>query len=268
MDWAKAKTVLIYIFILLNIFLFSIVLYTNSSIKLNVNYVKYANDYLKAKEIQVISKIPVTPDKAGELIYKSKTFNFAKISKKVFGRVITEVEEDGNIYIADGEEKIELIGNELLIKDKITDGAELFNNMNKLNDRVLNYFEGLGYLKSQLILQVKEESEKEKIIVYNIKYKNALLFDYEVKVSIDSQGMLILTFPPIEPKQLMDGKEIISAYQTLIMSGLPRGSIIQSVDFGYKCLQPVNQFDNPVWRVILRNGESFYYNAYTGELLQ
>jgi len=51
------------------------------------------------------------------------------------------------------------------------------------------------------------------------------------------------------------------------MANLPEGSIVKSVDFGYKQISEGELYATPVWRVVLDGQGQLFFNAVTGEKL-
>ena len=60
MDWSKAKTILIISFLLFNIFLFLTIMLSDSEGVIQSDYIVYAEEYLRSKEITIDTKIPKT----------------------------------------------------------------------------------------------------------------------------------------------------------------------------------------------------------------
>lgn len=267
MDWAKAKNILIAVFLLLNIFLFSTIVYTSSTLRFQSDYTRNAYEYLQSRDIQIDTKIPDTTGQVGKMVYDRKNFDFSYLTRYVFGNEVNQSISGDSILYSEGNEKIELVVDSLYIRDKLEDGLTLFSDSKTFSQKLYNYLDDIGYSRGKLSLQSQDETDHGKQMVFVLKHKKGLLFNQTITATIDAEGFLNLSIPAWEVKRTNDPSEIISAYQVLVMSGLPNGSILKSVDFGYRQIVAGELYDTPVWRVILSDGAIYFYNAYTGEEL-
>jgi regulatory protein YycI of two-component signal transduction system YycFG len=264
MDWSKSKNILIVIFIILNIFLLSATIFSNSYVKFMSGYVKYAENYLESRNIKIDTKIQDKTGKRGIMAYGTKTFDFARMTKYVFGHEVNRTVSGGTILYSEGNERIELSGDELSMKIKLSDSAELLLDHNRFLQRALEIIEEAGFKKRDLVFQPFTDSQTVKSLIFNLKYKDAILFDQTIKISLDEEGYLNASFPAREVKRInKTDNEVLSIYQVLVMSNLPDGSVIKSVNFGYKQISKL--YDTPVWRVVLGSNKVIFYNAYTGQ---
>lgn len=273
MDWAKVKTILIIIFLLLNIFLFVAILYNNSIFNFQSEYAQYATQYLRSKDIFVDTKISDVRGQYGIVIYGIKKYDVDFISEAVFGLVLTKKQEEHRVT-AENEDKdksIMLDDEYLYIKEKINNQNELLQSDKAFSDFLHSYLKKIGSRNQNLVLHLKNETSNEKTLIYVMKYKNSLLFDQRFIATINKQGDFSLSVPVREVKRVQsptnETNEILSAYQILVMGKIPEGSSIIGVDFGYKQLSKDNIFDSPVWCVQLKDGQTLYYNALDGEIV-
>jgi regulatory protein YycI of two-component signal transduction system YycFG len=269
MDWAKAKTIFIIVFLLLNIFLFGTILYTNSDLRFQSDYTRYAKQYLESRNITIESRIKNRTGEVGNLIYIAKRFNFNQLTRLVFGHDVSPVKENETVVYQEQDEKIMSMADTLYIRDKLSDGIDIFQDSKAFSNKVYKILNEAGYSRANLQLEAQGESKDAKWMNFILKFKNGLLFDQVITVSIDNEGFITLTLPAREVTGISDYKEeILSAYQVLVMGNLPEGSHIKSVDFGYIQASEGELYDSPVWRILFINGETSFFNAYTGEKLQ
>lgn len=266
MEWAKAKNILIVILVILNIFLLFATLYGDSSVRFKSGYTKYAEAYLESHNIKIETNIKDKTGKSGMMIYTTKNFDFDKLKKFVFGHGVDQAVSDNSIVLIEGKEKIELVGDELNIRMELSDAAELTRNPDKFLKRAYEIFEEVGFHKKNFVLQ---SSQNDNSLYFISEYKNALLFDQSIKMNIDNEGFLNASFPARDVKRVNNADtEVLSIYQILVMSNLPEGSVIKSVNFGYKQIDEEKLYDCPVWRIILSDEATVFYDAYTGEELR
>lgn len=268
MDWSKAKTILITAFFLLNIFLFIMIILTNSGGIFQSDYITHAQNFLASKDIKINADIPKTTGLVGKVLYSVKEYDPLILSRLVFGFSVPASIEKGNTFKIEYEsEMIELTEDELIIVDKLNKGANFFNNTKMFEKELYKYLNKLGFKKLDLLDRETEEFGNEKKFIYTVKYKNSLIFDLQISVKLSNEGVMTLSLPTKEVNKQNGQSEILSAYQLVVTAGLPSGVTIEAVDFGYKQVFEGDLYGNPVWRVILNNGDILYYNAYTGELL-
>lgn len=263
MDWARAKTILIVTFLILNIFLSATIIYTNKNSQA-AEYNRYAIEYLNSRNIQIATDLKNTSEKARRILYTTREFNLSKLSQVVFGNQEVRKTSVEAIVYEKGNERIELTDDRLKITDQIDHGKKLFNNMDDFRKEVYSYLAKLGYKKRNLSLVSELESEDAKHLTFLIKYQGALLFDQEINISLSKDGILELFLPVKIVKKYTAPIEIITPYQLLVMANLPEGTIVSSVDFGYRQINEGELYATPVWRVVLDNNNHLYFNALTG----
>lgn len=267
MNWSKAKTILIVIMLLLNVFLLAMTLFTNPTSLFANNYNRYAQSYLQSRNIEINTDIPKVPGTSAKIMYTAKEYDPEKLCTLVFGGIIPGSYNENSFFIEKGNESISLSESLLIITDHLNDGEELFSNSEKLKERLLKYMEALDFDKKSIVAGETEAFQDVKQIKFYIKYKSNFVFDHEITAKLSNEGLLTLWAPT---KNVSNGNkgsgsnEILSAYQILVMGGLPAGARIEGVDFGYKQISEGDIFGNPVWRVILDDGTVLFYNAYTG----
>jgi len=264
MDWSRAKTILIIILLLLNVFLLVMIVFTNPSTMFSDNYKNYAIDYLQARDIAVSNDIPDFSRPVSKIIYTTRQYDPEKLCKLVFGKTMPASLNQNGFYIKNGEESISLTEDLLLINDFLSDGLQLFSDHEKFKKRLSGYLKEIGFSKNSIIMGGIEEKEEAVQMVINLKYKNNMVFDQIITARLNSEGLLTLWAPTKDVSKGNGASEILSAYQVLVTAGLPSGTRIEHVDFGYKQISEGDIYGNPVWRVILNDGTVMYYNAYTG----
>ncbi|MCX7772954.1 MAG: two-component system regulatory protein YycI [Clostridia bacterium] len=268
MDWSKAKTILIIVFLLLNIFLMTTIFYTNSSLRFQSDYTKYAKDYLASKEITLKGSIPSGPAKAGTLDYIAKTYDFKKITAKVFGHEVTQSIANNAVLYAEGEEEISLTGDILIIHDRISEGSLLYRDPEKFAEESMNYLADIGYSRSSLYIENQAGNGDEKSLLIGQMYNNGVLFDLPISVSLTPNGLLKVSAPAKEVKKVNRQFDIISPYQLLVMSNLTNRSTIKKIEFGYHRLSEGEIYDSPIWRITMDDNSFIYYDAQKGEKLK
>ncbi len=268
MDWAKAKTILIVILLMLNVFLLYTIINVNKDNRAT-DYNNFAIEYLKSRNIRLGTKISDAPGTVGRIEYETRDFDLNKISQSVFKNNVSPITTGDSIIYTYNGKKIEFTEHELILKDRVNAGDDLLNDPESFLQMVYKYIADLGFSREEISLMYQNQTDTVTEAGFMLKNKDALLFDHIIRASLDKDGVLYMSLPNKKVKRYKAPTEIISAYQMLVMAGLPEGSVVNSVDFGYRQLDEGDFYDTPVWRVILENHEQpIFYNACTGEILK
>lgn len=266
MDWARAKTILIIVFLLLNLFLFSALLFNNSNVNFQSDYSRYAIEYLSSRKIHVEAKIPSVSGKLGVVYYGTRVWDTSILSRMVFGNEVQQIKDEFAVVFSQGNEEILIENQMLVIKDKLDNGKDLYQEKEAFSDFVYQYLKRLGIKRENISLQKMEAIESENRMSFVMKYKNSLLFDQQLTASINSEGYLYLDIPAREVKRENTPDDpILSVYQIMVMAQLPYGSTVEGIDFGYKKIGEEDVADSPVWRITLKDGQTLFYDASTGD---
>jgi len=268
MEWSKAKTILLVLLILLNLFLLIGILLHGANFTLSDDYVQYAKKFLAERNITFKADPPSYNKASGMIEYKSRQINEDQVVKAVFGKAMKPVEQENGKRIWDEGNKILEIGNNSIrIRDFLPGIQESFDNPDELTGSLQAYIKRLGVVKNELVLesQVSIDAETREISFVE-KYKEQLLFDNAITIQVSRDGRADLELICRDVNKVIGSDEILSVYQILVMAGIPEHSVISSIDFGYKRINEEDLFDSPVWRIRFDNGKIDYYNAYTGDI--
>ena len=262
MDWSKAKTILIIVLLLLNIFLLTMTIFNNPANLFTDNYRKHALDYLSSRDIRIDTAIPGFSGPAAKTIFTAKEYDPQKLCRLVFGENMP-VSFNGNTFdVKKDEESIKLTDEWLIINDKLSDGRDLYANPEKYRGRMQKYLKDIGY--NNVIAGGVTEEDGVIRVSFNLKIGNNIVFDHIITAELSNEGMLTISAPVRDIIKGNGKSDILTAYQVLVTGGLPSGTHISDVDFGYNQVSEGDIFGTPVWRVILGDGTVLYYNAYTG----
>ncbi|MGI6085022.1 MAG: two-component system regulatory protein YycI [Acetivibrionales bacterium] len=267
MDWSKAKTILLITFLILNIFLFVMIMFTGSNQLLKNDYTRYAKDYLASRNIEIKADIPRVSRYTGKVLYSTKKYNVQGLSRLVFGKEASVSESESAINIVVGDEMLNLTEDELYIKDRLTDRETWSGDLKIFEDKLINYLKNLEFNKSDLYLEEATESENAKNIVFTVKYKKVHVFDQQITAQLDKDGFLTISAPAKEIRKENGTGEVLSAYQVLVMGGLAPGSKVVNIDIGYRRISEGDLYGIPVWRIMSDDGVTVLYNGFTGERL-
>ncbi len=192
MDWAKAKTILIAVFLAINIFLAYMIITANIG---SIGYVdservKQITDYLAEKNIIIEGQVPLKKADMPSITVKYKLFNKEEITERVFSpedRVEESIE--GNA--------VKLSGNSLEVS--IKDSRELLYMDNSIKPaavidqkactkHIAELLIKLG-LKDDASIRQVEDLEGYKRFVYEQSFKGAVIYNSVMEFYVNDEGV-------------------------------------------------------------------------------
>ncbi len=266
MDWGRAKTILIVLFSLLNVFLFGTIIYTNTTIRFNSDYTRYALAYMERRNISLNTSVPARGAKAPSLSYQAEELNIDPIASLISdtaNQVFSEV--NGLRQWQDEKEYVLYADDYLKLSDQNPEGIVFTENRSEMASSLKKYLSRLnlnetGYVMDSLLL---EDGQWKGI--FSQRYKKEILFDNRLFITLDRENTLTLEGGVKKVKKALSPDAILTAYEILVLGNLPNDSVITVMDFGYMRVKEGDLFDTPVWRILLNDQEERFYNAYTGE---
>lgn len=267
MEWSKAKTILLVLLILLNLFLLVGILLHGENITLSDDYVQYAKKFLAERNITFLTEPPSYKKASGMIEYKPRQINRDQLVKAVFGKTVAPSQQNDEISVWMDDNKVLEIGNNLIrIRVILPDIMEGFDKPDALVNSLQAYIRGLGAVKNNFVLEsLSSINADTMVITLAEEYKDQLLFDNTIAVQASRDGTVDFELTCREVNKVIGSDDILSVYQILVMAGIPDHAVISSIDFGYMRINEEDLFDNPVWRIRFDNGHIEYFNAYTGD---
>lgn len=279
MDWARAKSILIFIFILLNIFLSAIlikVLNDESVIKETILNTRQA---LAGRGVVLECDIPHNNRNMGNLTYQDTDINREMLVKNIFGNApeFESLFKSNNIKV--GYKELEFLDEYAFIykNSKPENEKANLNNFEGILDYVVNILNGtkIPVLDYQLD-QVEISEDGKKNYFFKQKYKEFWVHENYITVSTSSDGITHIECRYRKIKSIINGKSVMPAYQVLIKNHKTiKDIIITKIDIGYKerkMEDGTRELDDiPVWRVQVQNKEkkyNIYFKAYDGEQIE
>ena len=267
MDWSKAKTILIIAFLILNIFMLIMLAFNSANVSITSDYIRYSKDYLTAKNIEIRADIPRVPRYTGKVLYSTREYDIDALCRLVFGKKVPLSENEGAMEIVVGEEMIIFSEDELNIKDRISEGEQWFSDIKTFEDRLIKYLKNIGFKKSELLLIKSSETEQEKELIFDVKYKNLKVYDQQITAQVNKESILTLSVPAKMIKKENGTGQVISAYQILVMGGLPSNIVVENIDIGYRRISKGDLYGVPMWCITTDDGAIWFFNGFTGEQL-
>lgn len=278
MDWSKAKTILIVIFLILNIFLIINIAGKESRVTvISQKDILEIQTILKNNGILLEASLPneIKPKallKVEDIVYDENNM----VNKFIGENSVKSTNENSTVYIKDSK-MLEINKNKSIIftdsnpKDTLTD-------ISKSN--VKKYFE--GYLRNRGInlknvelASFSQTNEGYKVKFVQVFDNNPIFVSY-FDVNLTNAGITKLSGRWINPigfieasKDIKSPTEILLMFAKDISNANTNNTVIKSMSLGY--YSPIESLKNatisiaPVWE-IQTNDKVYYYNAYEGYL--
>ena len=280
MNWSRAKTLLIAIFVILNTFLIYN-LYVEESYIINISSDDISNikSILSEHNIELLADIDTKIKPKSSLIIEDLNYDEKEIINKFLGTneglIKKEALEQKMIYSVGDNEKLEIYNNN-----------RIFYTNTKPNDNLVGYEKkdiikyAEKYLKTLNIYpdDAKLDSFKFEDGHHELKYvqvyKSNKIFTSYINISISKNGTTSIDMYWTTPIQYdQNSKDTIKTpIEILLIFAKDFSSnnkiSITKIEFGYyfaiKNYNNASFSSTPTWKIETNTGEAYYYNAYEG----
>ena len=262
LDWSRAKSILIYVYVVVNIFLTIAIGGVYRKDYISKDTIDNTIIALKNRGVLVKCDMSMYNKEIGTLSYNKFEFDKHYIIKNIFGQ---DLFQDEDIYIL-GSREIDFVSkNKLVYKD--------YNyRVNKIQESdIIRYVDWL-FLKIGVRFEgkiIENDEANNQIIIYE-RYKNFYVFGNFVKINLNKDILTIeVNYKKI--KKLNNAKkEIMPIHQVLLKNIVDKkGSSIISISLGFResiLGYNIKELDDiPVWRIRFDDGKEVFYKAYTGK---
>lgn len=290
MDWSKAKSILIIIFIILNLFLTGIIIKVANDEGISQETIENAKKALLNRGVIVNSEIPLYNKKIGTLVYSDESIYKERIVKNFLGQgeyLKEELKENLEENLKEDLEEspnennmsreiIEKDGKEIIFKDN---DKFIYKNKNlsyiisadkssgEVLDSVKKLFKGTGVPINRFVF---DEMENGNTYVFRHKYNEFWIFENYISVLMSKEGILQIECRYRKIDDMVQGSDILTAHQVLIKNHDSIKDIeIVAIDLGF--IESAVQDgtgkpdDIPVWRIRTSGGEEMFFRVYDGE---
>lgn len=275
MDWAKAKSILIFIMLALNLFLLAHIAGYWSGEGVSRDTIADAERVLAQRGISLECKIPSYGDNMPRLVYQNGTLDRAKIVQRLMG----------NAEFSPGSQQSEIhaAGKKLVFKDDTTfvftdenpSGQNLDVSSKENITRFLRKFmNDLGFKASRYKLEsFTRDADGSTAVYFTEKHGKFLVFDNYASFVINDKGIIYAEFKSRKIKGFARGDKIkiLPAYKILLKNldaGQGKDVSITAIDIGFKGYAPeqdmVEYFEVPALRVMYSDGGVRYFKASDG----
>lgn len=295
LDWSKAKSILIVIFVILNLFLAGVIIKLANDEGISQDTIENAKKALLNRGVIVNSEIPLYNKKIGTLVYGDESINKKRIVKNFLGQeeyikeeLTEDLEEGSKENLKEdleesakeknmSQEIIEKDGKEIIFKDN---DNFIYKNKNlsyiisadkssgEVLDSLKKLFKGTGVPINQFVFDKMENGDT---YIFRQKYNEFWIFENYISVLMSKEDVLQLECRYRKIDGIEQGSDILTAHQVLIKNHDSIKDIeIVAIDLGFKEIAVQNGArettdDIPVWRIRTSGDEELFYRVYDGE---
>lgn len=277
MDWAKAKSILIWIFCLLNIFLLVVLLRLYKGDGISKEVIENTKLALKDRGVIVACEIPGFSKQLGRLTYKKTDIDKQMIIEKLLGKNITG--SDSEIF-TNGKKILQFLSPNSFVYQSGDKGDILNGNFTEksVKEYIGKIFEAIRVQVSDFYVGNTIYKSTNTLVLYE-KYNGVWVFDNYILFSISQEGYISIKYQRSIIDGQREGNKIIPAHQVLLKGFTGSNNIVISdIDIGY--MKPRMDIDSinsesehefdaiPVWRIIAEdNGKlrSWFFYGYNGD---
>ncbi len=276
MEWSKAKSWLIVLFLCINLFLVAHVV----NIHMQTAYI---DEDTIAQTIEVLQKNAVTIDKnlipakipkISTLEVSNALGDTGELANKVLGNQYT-MSSSGKIFTKSGK-RLSVSGDMIFYING--NPKEILSNLTEQNaaETVKQRFEDYGFDMKNALFSVTAGDERAYQVLAEQTVNRRIVFDAAFKAAVSSNGLLSFEgswFVPQEKKTVFNGGSKRARLVTgvlidflsdplrpkgtpAVITGLSLGYLTGEKDTFHKSVMAV-----PTWRVTTDDGRSYYYDA-------
>ncbi len=280
MDWKRAKSILISVFILLNIVL-AVTLYNELKMDdIPQQTIINTQNILRQNGIHIECPIPKYTGNDYTLKYEEKALDdkqVAEILHILLGDNYTK--ESSNLYKKGSKSLVFYEGSGFLFIDTGNSSLIKGDLKNNIDKYLRDLFEKIGlpfneFKQDGYYTDIKNEENVR--ITYKGQYKEYPVFDNYIDVEVSNLNIKSIKYHYKKPTSITIKKDVfvIPSFEILIteMTKYPGIDIIQ-VDMGFKGYtkndkKTKTSFEGLAWRIKTTNGNEYFFNARNGTLIE
>lgn len=281
MDWSKAKTILIFAFLITNVLLMSVLISSEKHLDstLKKEFIDEGIKILKTKDISIKTEIPTEIPSLNSLIVEYETVDISQANSKFFdNKGFVNHDDEGLIEISKDKEYISIKNGKRLIYEN-KDSSKLYTVLNEelSEDIVRNFLSGKSYDISDMKLSYIKEDKGEYNLMFSKLYKGRYLETAYVNAVVDSRGVKKLERMWLKAKDESENPIYINTAPKAIMNLLSmdetHGKSIIDISLCYYFDPDGQEYIKdpmeakqgktiPAWRIIFEDGHKVVIDNY------
>lgn len=274
MDWSKAKSILIVVMLLLNVFLFALISFYISNQGISRETISNTIEILKGRGVAVETEIPRYSSDTPSLICENGGYDRETIAAKLLGFVPSGGIGDGDVLEKDGKKLVFRESSFFVYTDTAPSDEVEIEDLESTKSYIGKFLDRLGINAANYKLDsYVRNPDGSCTFMFTEKYRNFLVYDNSIKLTASQKGITYLESRHRKIKGFAAGSmRIMPAYQVLLKN-FGEGDenvVITGIDIGFKGYikeeDNMQQFSQgPAWRVTTSNGDIRYFKASDGE---
>jgi len=266
MDWARAKSIMLFLLVALNLFLLVRIVVYDSAGNASAAAISNTEKILEKRGVTLECNIPQNADNAPALAAGEYAYDGEKIAGFLLGEAY-EKDATENKYVSEEGTLVITGDNRVVFSVNVpgTSGMPLKFDIRPAEKYIRSRLEETGLIGPGYVLdQTKTAPDGGMDITFIEKYNGLKVFDNYIKVKL--AGNVIAAFEakrrPVEALSPESTVKIYPAYQVLLknLTGNDGKMTITDIDFGY-----AGEEIRAVWRVKTKEAEQpLYFDASAG----
>lgn len=281
MDWSKAKSILIFAFIITNIILVSVLLSSekNKEPTIKKEFIEEATKLLRNKDILIDTEIPKEAPSLNTLMVKYDIIDVENINEIFFSnKALVEKSEDGITKIVKDHESIYIENNKLLkYENKIKENKYNLISKELAEEVALKFLQEKEYDTDDIDLSYIEERQGIYYLSFSKIHNNRYLETAYIDLAVDSRGVIelesLLLETESEGETLIEINTAPKALLSLLSMEEAYGKTIIDIDLCYyfdpedhEHVQNPQEAKKgktiPAWRVLFSDGSKIIIDNY------
>lgn len=274
MDWSRAKTILIIIFLLLNMYLLMGISISRLDRGVTVEAMNNTRTILNNKSIVLPQEIPEYTSKIPSLVYENH-----KLDRNIVAKILLGEEYNPTFETEKGQGQS--VGtktlffdsyNSFTFVDKAPDGSINISEKEEVEGYIRDIMQDMGLEMSSYTLDNYKEKDEDIIQVhFTEKYMGFMVFDNYIDVELGTEGIRGIQFKYRKVKGFLDeGIKPMPIYQVLLKNYMNESHVvITDIDLGFKGyeldMDTKELSESPVWRIMSENSPPQYYRVNDGK---
>ena len=274
MDWARAKSILILVFLTLNIFLLTYISIYRFGQGISRETITDTVQILGTKGIVLECEIPLYNDATPRLVYRNGRFNRERIVQKLMGIPGLSAEEiSSSMELTAGDRKLVFTDeNSFVFSDSAPAGSMDISGKDGTEKLLRGFLEDIGLKVTGFRLDGYIQNDDGSVTcIFTEKYKKFMVFDNYIRVVVSGNGVSRIECKYRNVKGFSQDKvKVMPAHLVLLKNfGYGENTTVTGISIGFKgygAEQNVMEYsEGPAWRITVKGSRPRYFKASDGE---
>ncbi len=280
MNWSKVKTILIVVFLGVNIFLLtSMMISANKTIMISSETLDNTIEILKKNNIEIDRElIPKKMENLSFLMMQNTFQDTNSIVQKLLGKDYSIKINDKVITFTKGSQLIKITGCKFEYLDGTSDAGITEFDDTTLEKHARKYLDKLQYNSEYLHLSnIKQKNEKTYNLTFVQEYEGARVYGNDIIIEIINGNLVRIMGYGLEPvgltKEKIPSRHVTGALIEFIREedrAKAQKTTITDISIGYNINNIKEKWDSldfmeinikPVWRIVTDEGKYYYFPA-------